>query len=344
MRCWMGRRPRIESVEQYKHADLGDAVLSAMEASKVYVISSQRFSLHNSRYAHPESPKRIQSVLKGLETAAFAGRLVFEDGALPPFGAVEAVHRTSYISQLYRSCKRGGTHMGSRETYINRMSWDVASLACGAVCRAIDLTVERCARIFCAVRPPGHHAHSHRAGGFCLLNNSAVAARYAHVRYGVRRVLILDWDAHHGDGTQEIFYGDDQVFYLSIHQRRLYPFTGLASERGEGRGLGYNLNVPVSAGAGDAEYEAIFVSEVQDVFAQYRPELVIISAGFDAHVEDEVSELCVSTRMFGEMTRLVCQFAEAYGAHSVVSVLEGGYNVPLLTESVLSHVDSLSRA
>jgi acetoin utilization deacetylase AcuC-like enzyme len=209
---------------------------------------------------------------------------------------------------------------------------------------AVDAVMDGKVRnVFCAVRPPGHHATRDRAMGFCLFNNVAVAARYVQERHGLRRVLIVDWDAHHGNGTQEAFYGDNEVLYFSTHQFPCYPGSGSAGETGEGAGKGFTVNVPMQAGSGDAEYLRAFREVLVPEADKFRPEFVILSAGFDAHEGDPITDLGVTTTGFAQLTDIVKGIAEKHCGGRLVSVLEGGYDLKNLGDSVVAHVKELMR-
>jgi acetoin utilization deacetylase AcuC-like enzyme len=222
------------------------------------------------------------------------------------------------------------------DTYASPASYDVASLAAGSVTGAIDAVLGGEVRAaFCAIRPPGHHAERDQAMGFCLFNNAAVGARYAQRRRGVGRVAILDWDVHHGNGTQHLFEDDPSVLYISLHQYPFYPGTGAAAERGRGEGEGLTVNIPLPAGTGEDEYRSAFVERVVPALREYAPGLLIISAGFDAHRDDPLADMRLTDTSYRELTLLVA------GIAPLVSVLEGGYNLAALSVSVGEHLRAL---
>jgi acetoin utilization deacetylase AcuC-like enzyme len=228
------------------------------------------------------------------------------------------------------------------DTFVNQASVEAAFMACGGVMAGVDAVAKsECDNVFCAVRPPGHHAEPDRAMGFCLLNNIAVGARYAQQVHGLKKIFILDWDVHHGNGTQEIFYEDDTVFYFSIHQFPLYPGTGRREEAGRNRGKGFTRNVPLRAGSGDDEYLQVFRTEFQDSINTFQPDMIMISAGFDAHRDDPLAQMNVSIEGFAELTRLVKEAAGKYCNGRIVSVLEGGYDLKALADSVCAHIQVL---
>jgi len=218
----------------------------------------------------------------------------------------------------------------------------VAALAAGGVLAAVDAVAEgRVRNAFCAVRPPGHHARRDKAMGFCIYNNVAIAARYAQKKHGLPRVLIVDWDVHHGNGTQEMFYDDPTVLYFGVHRHPFYPGTGGAEERGAGRGLGFTVNVPLAAGAGDAEFAAAFRDRMEPAAREFRPDLVLISAGFDAHEADPLGGMKMTPAGYADLTRIVRRVAQATARGRIVSVLEGGYDLDGLAASVEAHLRAL---
>ncbi len=222
-------------------------------------------------------------------------------------------------------------------------SYRAALQAVGGTLAAIDAVMDgRVANAFCAVRPPGHHAEPSRAMGFCLFNNVAVGARYAQQRYGLGRVLILDWDVHHGNGTQAAFYEDPTVLYVSLHQYPWYPGTGSAEEVGTGPGEGYTLNLPMAAGRGNDEYRTAFELRIQPAVREFSPDFVLISAGFDAHRDDPLAMMNVTEAGYRAMTESVKDWASTTAQGRIVSCLEGGYNLTALADSVEAHVRCLA--
>ena len=228
------------------------------------------------------------------------------------------------------------------DTRLAPESLRVAKLAAGGVLAAVDAVVAGRARnAFATVRPPGHHALPGRAMGFCLLNSVAIAARYAQQKHGLKRVLIVDWDVHHGNGTQAMFYDDPSVLYFSTHQNPYYPYTGQAKEMGVGAGEGTTVNVPLVAGSGDTEIVEAFCNKLVPAADKFKPNFVLISAGFDAHRDDPLAGLGVTAEGYGSLTQIVIEIARRHAGGRIVSALEGGYRLEALSDSVVTHVGML---
>jgi acetoin utilization deacetylase AcuC-like enzyme len=290
-------------------------------------------SLEHHTGGHPESPARIQAVTEELERRDWLG---WQRETSPEVarGVLEGVHPSAYVEEIERVCAAGGGAL-DMDTRVSEGSFEAALRACGGAVAMVEHLVEQGAGsvAFSAHRPPGHHALSARAMGFCLFNNIAVAARHAVEELGLSRVLILDWDVHHGNGTNDIFAETREVLFCSIHQSPLYPGTGAAHDVGFGRGHGYSVNLPVPPGSGDE----VFVSLVRDVVLplgrEYSPQLILISAGYDAHRDDPLAECRVSDEGYAALSWLMRDLAVELGS-PLGAVLEGGYDVAALARGV----------
>jgi acetoin utilization deacetylase AcuC-like enzyme len=292
---------------------------------------------------HPENPERFNVILSALERDE---PLWGQIEKLSPRAAsdedIMRCHSVPLIEHIRDLCQRGVPFV-DLDTVISPESFEVARLAAGATLVGVDNVFEGDAiNAFALVRPPGHHATSNRAMGFCLFNSAAIGARYAQCRYGAERVLIIDWDVHHGNGTQEIFYRDPSVFYFSTHQYPYYPGTGSAGERGEGSGEGYTLNIPLREGTLASAHHEAFRDALKAIEEKFPPDLIIISAGFDSRRGDPLGGLMLEDRDFSEMTKEVMGMAERHAGARVVSILEGGYNLDTLGETVRTHIAALN--
>lgn len=301
-------------------------------------ISADPFSrLHDTGAGHPERPARFDAAVRALEDLQLLH--------LPARAATEEelalVHTAGYIRRVQAEIAFGARELSTGDTSIAPQSYEAALHAAGAVLAAVDAVIAgRAGNACCIVRPPGHHATPSRGMGFCIFNNVAIAARYAQRRHGLERVLIADWDVHHGNGTQEAFYRDGSVFYFSTHQWPWYPGTGLEHETGEGPGKGTTLNCPFSAGAGSREILGAFREKLIPAMEAFQPQLVLVSAGFDSRAGDPLGRFLLTDEDFATLTRVLSQFAAGH----VVSTLEGGYNLEGLAAGVRAHVTALQQA
>ena len=291
---------------------------------------------------HPECPERLDAVLRGLGEAGLLNRLARVDARAATEEELLLCHTREYLSTAKRDVESGRPYLSTGDTDITPNSWEVAARAAGGVLNAVDAVVSGKARnAFCAVRPPGHHATPNRGMGFCLFNNVAIAARHAQRKHGLARVLIVDWDVHHGNGTQDIFYSDPSVFFFSTHQWPLYPGTGRADETGEGAGRGATMNRPFPAGSGRAEILGAVQGSLLPAAERFQPDLVLISAGFDSRAGDPLGRFTLTDRDFADLTRTAIEIADRYACGRVVSVLEGGYNLAGLARAAAAHVEAL---
>ncbi len=299
---------------------------------------------HKTTPDHPEKPERLTKIIETLNSKGLYSQLLELKAAPAPLERIQAVHSLDYIERARRSCENGAGYLDSLDVPISRRSYDAAVLAAGGVLAAVDAVMEKkAANAFCAVRPPGHHALENRAMGFCIFNNVAVGAKYVQEKYGLSNVLIVDWDVHHGNGTQATFYEDPTVLYFSVHQYPFYPGTGSQAEKGSGKGLGYTINVPLPAGTGDATYLKAFEETLRPAAIDFSPDFVLISAGFDAHKDDLLGGMAVTARGFSQLTEIVKAIARKCCEGRLVSVLEGGYHLGGLAESVEAHIRVLMR-
>jgi acetoin utilization deacetylase AcuC-like enzyme len=312
------------------------------EASRAALLRDSRFQGHDTG-SHPENARRLHAIEQELAAGdLLRGRPNVSVGPAPD-AALSLVHDARYVAGVREFAAQGGGYLDA-DTIVRPDSVDVAALAAGAGIAAVDAAMDGVApRSFLLARPPGHHATPQRGMGFCIFNAIAVSAAHALER-GVSRVMIIDWDVHHGNGTQDAFYDSDQVLFVSLHQSPLYPGTGAASERGEGRGSGYTINVPLRAGGGDDIYRTVFEEVVVPAAGAYQPELVLVSAGFDAHAADPLASMRVTEAGFAGMARRSRDIAETHADGRLIAFLEGGYDPPALARSVVATLAVLDNA
>ncbi|HEX5165214.1 MAG TPA: histone deacetylase [Thermomicrobiales bacterium] len=309
-------------------------------AATTAIVWSETYQDHDTD-SHPESPERIVALGRALRAAG-----MFDDrSVLTPepatINAILAVHAPQIVDLVQRAAQRGGAWLDP-DTYVSPDSYEVALLAAGGACRAVDAVMTgEAQRAFAVVRPPGHHAEPDRSMGFCLFNNIAVAAEHALNAYGLERVAIVDWDVHHGNGTQAAFYRRPDVLFVSLHQYPFYPGSGAAAERGAGAGEGYTINIPLPAGSGDEVYATRFSDTVLPALHAFAPELILVSAGFDAHIDDPLAMMRVSTDAFAGWARHIKQAAATLCDGCLALILEGGYNLRALGESVVAVLRAL---
>ncbi len=300
------------------------------------------FTLHNPGPGHPERPQRVEAIYSFLKQKGFFRKVETISPKNADRTQLELVHESNYVNYILE--QRGIDHLilDRGDTILNQHSVDAALKAAGAGIEAVDLIFNHgFDKAFACVRPPGHHAETDRAMGFCVFNNIAIAARYALQLPQVKRVLIIDWDVHHGNGTQHIFYRDPHVYYLSLHQSPFYPNTGRSDESGEGPGQGFTRNLPLPIGQTDRDYIYLMQQALEDIKSIFIPDLILISAGFDAHRDDPLSGMLLTENGYYKLTELVALFAHQHCNGRIISFLEGGYNLTALSKSVYQHLHCL---
>ncbi|PYS89905.1 MAG: histone deacetylase [Acidobacteria bacterium] len=313
---------------------------------KTALIHHPIYEKHNTGPGHPEMPERYRVVIDALQNdKALWNELVHIAPEKAAQGFVQAAHTKDHFKHVEQAFADGLDRL-DMDTVISMQSFDASLFAVGGVIAGVDAVMTGKAKnAFAAVRPPGHHASAERAMGFCIFNNVAVAARYAQNKYQeIERVAIVDWDVHHGNGTQGIFYSDPSVYFFSMHQYPWYPGTGSSGETGQGKGLGTTLNLPTRAFTTAVVQTSAFDAAIEQIASQIKPDIIFISAGFDAHLSDPLGQLKLEDTDFSAMTRVVTQWADEVCGGRVVSCLEGGYNLKTLGETVRSHVETLSQA
>ncbi len=294
-------------------------------------VTDERYAVHTLA-GHPEHAERLASIQHRFREERLTRKLLNLDPRPAAQADLLAVHQPDYLEQLAQTAHLTGPAMWDADTYVVPRSYDTALLAAGGVLRVVDAVLAgEAANGLAAIRPPGHHATPGDAMGFCLLNNVAIAARYAQRVYGTPRVLIVDYDVHHGNGTQDAFYADPTVFYVSTHQSPLYPGTGKLEEAGQGEGLGCTLNIPLPPGTGDAGYARVFNELILPAARRFAPDLILVSVGFDVHWQDPLASMRLSLPGCDRLARFLIDEAASLCGGRIVFVLEGGYNLHALS-------------
>ncbi|MFB3884119.1 MAG: histone deacetylase [Thermodesulfobacteriota bacterium] len=314
--------------------------------NRTAVVKDRRYLEHVMDPGHPESPERLKAIYQMLEAEEMKGRPL---GKVKPRPAtrqeLETIHSPAYIDLIASTAGKPYFRLDG-DTSTCAKSYEAALLAAGGFLELIKVVMEgKFNNGFALVRPPGHHAERERAMGFCFFNNVAIGARYAIQNFSLQKILIVDWDVHHGNGTQNSFYDDPRVLYFSTHRYGFfYPGSGGANEVGKGKGEGFNVNVPLSPGAGDAEYGIIFEEILKPIALEYQPQLILVSAGFDIHYADPLGGMAVSEKGFARMTQILMEIAEATAKGNLAITLEGGYDVAGQKRSVKAVLEELSQA
>ena len=306
------------------------------------IVADPTVKLHDTGPGNPEQPERYSVIVDQLNATGILDEVAWLTPRPASDEELALVHSREYISLVGAEIAAGRRELSTGDTVISAQSLRAAQIAAGAVIEGVDSVFEgRVMNAFCIVRPPGHHASRSRGMGFCVFNNVAIGARYAQQTFGAKRILIADWDVHHGNGTQDIFYEDGSVLFFSTHQSPWYPGTGAESERGEGEGLGTTINVPLPAGSGHPEIFAAFKDLLAPAAEKFEPDLILLSAGFDSREGDPLGKFLLTDRDFADLTALMMDLASQFCDGRLVSVLEGGYNLAGLAQASQAHVRAL---
>ncbi len=307
----------------------------------------QRFLLHDTGPYHPERAERLQAIVKGINDAGLMSHLIPIPARHVEMKWIETIHTKAYIRRFEEVCLSGRRMLDCEDNQMCPDTWDAAQLAAGGTIEAARMIMAgEIDNAFCAVRPPGHHAESAEAMGFCYFNNVAVVARYLQMQCRVERVGIIDFDVHHGNGTQHSFEKDPTVFYYSIHQHPsfCYPGTGREFEEGSGEGYGFTKNSPMLPGQSDDDYQKMIEKDMMPAFDRFKPQMLIVSAGFDAHEDDDMADMRVTTEGFAWIMRTIMKLADTHTGGRLLSVLEGGYSLDRLPELAADHIRILLEA
>ncbi len=311
---------------------------------KTGFLYDERYLLHLTGPLHPESPDRLRAIFRGIEEAGLLPSLTRIPASRISQSWIEKIHHVNYILRFEEACLLGMDEFDYPDNQMCKDTYATAFLAVGGVLDTVKMIMEGTIdNAFCTVRPPGHHAELNKAMGFCYFNNVAIAARYLQEQWGLKRVGIIDIDVHHGNGTQHIFETDPSVFYYSIHEHPSFAFpgTGREFEKGEGAGYGYTLNSPVLPGQGDKEYRELITRDLLPAMEMFQPEFILLSTGFDAHADDDMSDINLSTEGYSWLMKTMMELAEKYTQGKILSVLEGGYCLARLPELGANHVKIL---
>jgi len=305
------------------------------------IVKDSRYLQHTAGASHPESPERLASVYELLDNPNTSWKYVLIEPREARPDEIAYVHTASYIDQIANTAGKSHVILDP-DTITSAETYEIAKLAVGGLCNAIDAVMTReVDNAFAFVRPPGHHAGAGNSAGFCVFNNIAIGAMHAMKKHGLKKILIVDWDLHHGNGTQKIFYSDRRVLYFSTHQHPFYPGTGGLHEIGEGQALGYTVNVPLRHGAVNGTFISAFRKILEPIALAFKPELILVSAGFDTYYQDPLGSMRVTPEGFAAMARVLLNIADICCSGRMVAVLEGGYNVTGLTRSVKATLEEM---
>ena len=308
---------------------------------KTGIVKDTRYLQHSAGFAHPESPERLAAIYEMLDNPLMSWKFTHIEPREATHKEIETIHSPSYVKFIASTAGQRCVFLDP-DTATSPETYEIAKLAVGGVCNAIDEVMEgKVDNAFAFVRPPGHHAEKDAAKGFCVFNNIAIGAMHAILKHGLKKILIVDWDLHHGNGTQHSFFNDPRILYFSTHQYPYYPGTGDVLEIGRGPGEGYTVNVPLREGAGDASFVAIFRRILQPVALEYKPDLILLSAGFDIYFQDPLGGMRVTPEGFAAMMRVLLNIADVCCQGRLVAVLEGGYHVSGLTRSVKAVLEEM---
>ena len=311
---------------------------NSLEQSSTGFFFDSIFLEHKTSIGHPEKPERLVAIINHLQETGLYSELPHLSISPVSMQWLLKVHTSEYIDQVQQLCEQGSGYLDP-DTPVSEKSYEAALMAAGAVTSAIDAVMQgKIKNAFCAVRPPGHHAESDQARGFCIFNNVAIGACYIREKYKLPKILIVDWDVHHGNGTQHTFYDNPDVLYFSVHQYPFFPGTGAADETGAVLAKGSNINVPVPSGLSDSDYIDIFENQLKPAALEFSPDFVLISAGFDTHKSDPIGGMKMTEQGFAKLTSIVKDIANKCCDSRLVSVLEGGYNLDALASSVEAHI------
>jgi len=304
---------------------------------------TEAFLDHDTGFGHPERPERLEAIIAALKRQGLWEGLLRVEPEPASLEDILRNHRQAYVDLVKRECAEERGQLSTGDTAISRETWDAALLAAGAACEAVDLIMAgRVRNAFCAVRPPGHHARPSIGMGFCVFNNLAIGIRYARARHGLKRALVVDWDLHHGNGTQETFWEDPDVMQFHTHQGGIYPGTGWPDERGGGDAEGNIMNYPLRAGADLEVFEFLYKEELMPAARNFRPDIIFVSAGYDAHKDDPLGMLRLDEEAFARLTTIVAELAEELCGGRLVLMLEGGYNLAAVGGSAAASIRVLT--